>query len=83
MRVHRIVVRPSRSGRFVWNFVAANGRVTANNETHPTRANAVRAAKANVRAVARMLGVSPSWFEFTTRRNGQETEIFVESSDNA
>lgn len=75
----RIIVKPTKSGRFVWNFVARNGRITANNETHPTRSNAVRAAKSNVRNVARMLLSKPvvDSIRFETHRDGNETHILV------
>lgn len=72
----KIIVKPTPSGKFVWNFVAKNGRVTANNETHPTRSNAVRAAKSNVRSVARMLGIAGE-IAFVTKRDHNETHVFV------
>lgn len=48
----KILIRKGKGG-WRWAFVAKNGRQTANNETHPTRYNAIRAAKAVVRSVAR------------------------------
>lgn len=41
------------AGGWRWAFVARNGKQTANNETHPSRANAIRAAKAVVTSVLR------------------------------
>lgn len=73
----KIIVRPTPRGKFVWNFVARNGRITANNETFPTRGNAVRAAKGNVLNVARMLYALPVQVLFKTTRVGAETHITI------
>lgn len=48
----KIVIQQGRGG-WRWARVARNGKQTANNETHPTKANAIRAAKADVVAVIR------------------------------
>lgn len=52
-----IIVKQSTSGQFVWEF-KSKGRITANNETFPTRGNAVRAAKAVVTAIAKHLAIT-------------------------
>lgn len=72
----KIIVKPAKRGQFVWNFVANNGRVTANNETYPTRGNAVRAAKDNIRRVATMLGIDGE-IAFVTPRTGDYTYVYV------
>ena len=46
----KIIVRKGRGG-WRWAFVARNGRQIANNETHPTRGNAMRAAKGVVSGI--------------------------------
>lgn len=46
----KIIVQSGKGG-WRWAFVASNGKQTANNETHPTKANAIRAAKAVVASV--------------------------------
>lgn len=68
----RIEVKPTRSGKFVWNFVANNGKTTGNNETFPTRGNATRAAKAVVTSIVRPLGVP---IVFRSKREGDVTFI--------
>ena len=52
----KIIVRQARDG-WIWAFVSSNGKQTANNETHPTKANAIRAAKGVVIAILRQ------WYE--------------------
>ena len=47
-----IVIQEGKGG-WRWAFVARNGKQTANNETHPNKQNAIRAAKAVVTAVLR------------------------------
>lgn len=51
----------SDSGQFVWHF-KAKGNTTANNETFPSMAHAVRACKGVIRSVAKQLDVGEVFF---------------------
>ena len=57
----RIEVVHTREGSHIWRFRAPNGRITANNETFDNRSNAMRAAKAVVRSIYKMVGSNPSF----------------------
>lgn len=52
MAAMKIMVQQGKGG-WRWNVVASNGKVTANNETFPTRAHAVRAVKGVVMGILR------------------------------
>jgi uncharacterized protein YegP (UPF0339 family) len=53
MSYPRITVFKGVSGEWYWQLVARNGRITADNESHPTRAKAVRAAKAMIQSIVK------------------------------
>lgn len=71
-----IEVSPTKGGQFKWHFISRNGKITANNELFPSRAHAIRAAKAVVNSVARklVLMIKPP-VVFKQARNGEITVI--------
>jgi len=72
----RIEIRPAKRGLFTWAFVEANGKQTANNETFASRSNAIRAVKAHVDRIARLLGMPPHTYKFIVRRRSEAKEAF-------
>jgi uncharacterized protein YegP (UPF0339 family) len=63
----RIEIRPAKKGQFTWAFVETNGKQTANNEPFASRGNAIRAVKAHVDRIARLLGVVKGSYRFIVR----------------
>lgn len=51
-----------------WHF-KNKGRITADGEAHPTKANAMRAAKGVVRAVLKEVGTKPVFEAVTPKDN--------------
>jgi uncharacterized protein YegP (UPF0339 family) len=67
-------VVPAKRGKFIWRFVASNGKQTANNETFDSRANALRALKQHVRKTIALIGEK---CDFKTKRVGDATQVIV------
>lgn len=61
------VMAASRGGQFKWHF-ENGGRVTGNNELHPTRHDAAAAPKRIVRAIAKAMGAGPVRFKLVSER---------------
>jgi histone H3/H4 len=55
------------NGQWRWHMVNV-GRITAQNESHPTKSNAVRAAKSVVNAVLKQVGYAASNVTWTEKR---------------
>ncbi len=53
-----------------WHFKARNGRIVADAEAFPTKAHAMRAAKAAVRAILKPCG-EPEYFRESKSRSGR------------
>lgn len=68
-----IEIREGKGG-WRWAFVARNGKQTANNETHPSKSNAIRAAKAVVTSVLRAYDPR-AYIEWTKREQDAVTYL--------
>lgn len=58
-----------------WHFRAKNGRITADAEAYASKANAIRAAKAVVKAVVKELNATPQFDRTTYEPNTDCFEI--------
>jgi uncharacterized protein YegP (UPF0339 family) len=68
MRVE--IIQSKHSGQWYWRFKASNGRIIADAESFPTKANAVRAAKGVVRSVLKRVTIRPTVFTAQERKDG-------------
>ena len=70
----KIEVWSNSAGAWFWHFVARNGKTVADAESFPSKANAIRAAKACVKGIARPYfnWLAPIKFE-ATEQDGRTT----------
>lgn len=74
--MHAEILKGTGKQPWRWNLVN-KGRVTANNETFPTKGNAVRAVKSVIKAVVKELYGYPVAIKFTLTADKKRQDVFI------